>query len=289
MSDNYLLPPFIERMVKSADLLVFPAVGAQLVPFMNKPIEQKNLVQIIEQDPGLTATLLRNINAASVPVAKEICSIERAVNILGTRQSFAIAFTQIISTQLRSTATSVKTTLFLDFWRRSLLTALFAERLDARLQTGIENAYTLGLLYHLGMILMLESYGDYYIGQMRSVGTDLDKLIEKEREHYETDFEHVGHWVMSKWGFPASILDPLHPDTPSTESTRQVIIIAAEIANRCLSFEYGENALSAMPSESIDLLLDPTTSPNPAFDPAFHDWYQEIILGIRETLSSTKS
>lgn len=81
---------------------------------------------------GLTAVILKFVNAASVPVVSEITSIERAVSLLGVNKTFSIAFTHVISSQLRSVAASVKTTSFLELWNRSLLIAYLSEQLSEK-------------------------------------------------------------------------------------------------------------------------------------------------------------
>lgn len=288
MSDSQYIPPFVETMLKNSEALVFPAIGAQLVALFGQPVEQKQLANIILQDPGLSATILRNINAAGVPVAKEIDSVERAINILGTHQVFAIAFSHVVTTQLRSVARSVTTTVFLEFWRRSLLTALLAERLRDARQVDVPNAYTLGLLYHLGVVILIEAYGDRYLTMARVAGVGLDKQIKAENENFGTNFEVVGHRVMKGWRFPAAILEPLAPRAERGRADRDLVCDAAALANRCMLFDAEGLSLDDLDDQLLDVLLDSSTQPREWTDPAFRDWFVDLLSRIRQDLSPTQ-
>lgn len=177
MADSQYIPPLVDMVLRRSKALVFPAIGTQLVALFSRPVEQTQLANIILQDPGLSATMLCNINAAGVPVAKEIDSVERAINILGIHQVFAMAFSHVVTTELRSVARRVTITVFLEFWRRSLLTALLAERLRDARAVDVPNAYSLGLLYHMGVIILNEAYGDRYLSMARMAGISLERQI----------------------------------------------------------------------------------------------------------------
>lgn len=288
MSDSQYIPPFVEMMLRHSEVLVFPAIGAQLVALFGRPVEQKQLASIILQDPGLSATILRNINAAGVPVAKEIDSVERAINILGTYQVFAIAFSHVVTTQLRSVARSVTTTVFLEFWRRSLLTALLAERLRDSRAVDVPNAYSLGLLYHMGVVILMEAYGDRYLSMARMAGISLERQIEAENATFGTNFEVVGHRVMNDWQFPAAIVEPLTPGVKRVRADRELVCDAAMLANRCMLFDAERLSLEDLDDQLLDVLLDPATQPCEWADPAFREWFVDLLTRIRQDLAPTQ-
>lgn len=288
MSDSQAIPPFVDRMLKNAEALVFPAIGSQLLALFGHPVEQKRLAEIILQDPGLSAIILRNINAAGIPVAKEIDSVERAINILGAKQVFSIAFAHVVTTQLRSVARSVTTTVFLEFWRRSLLTALLAERLRSARKADVPNAYSLGLLYHLGMVILIEAYDTRYLSMARMAGVGLERQIERENQEFGTNFEIVGHRVMRDWGFPAAILDPLAPGLERGRPDRDLACDAASLANRCMLFDAERLSLEGLDDQLLDVLLDPATEPRKWADPTFRDWFVDLLSRIRQDLAPTQ-
>lgn len=288
MADSHYIPPFVERMLKHPEALVFPAIGAQLVALSGRPVEQKPLANLILQDPGLTAAILRNINAAGVPVAKEIDSVERAINILGTHQVFSIAFAHVVTTQLRSVARSVTTTVFLEFWRRSLLTALLAERLRDARGVDVPNAYSLGLLYHIGVVILIEAYGDRYLSMARMAGISLARQIEAENATFGTTFEIVGHRVMNDWQFPAAIVEPLTPGMTRGRADRDLVCDAAMLANRCMLLDAERLSLEDLDDQLLNVLLDPATQPREWADPAFREWFVDVLTRIRQDLAPTQ-
>lgn len=265
---------FVESALKRADIVVFPAVGAKLFGLMNKPLDPKELVSVIEQDVGLVAVVLRHVNAASSPVVREVLDVKQATMLLGVHRVFAVACTEVISTQIRSIAVSVKTTSFLEVWRRALLTAKISDHL--RQLKGGENVYINALLYHLGMVLLLETYSDKYLALIRATECDLHAQITLERQVFGISFEDAGHYVMKAWKFPRSIIEILTPNT--SNQTKDTIESAAVIANLFLRFDYGYITGAEIVQGHGLWVLEALSSPEMnGIDPAFDGWVKQIV------------
>lgn len=274
--DNVDLPPFVESLMKSADALVFPSIGAQLIALYNKPVETKQICDLILSDPGLSATVLKSVNAASTPVAKEITSVERAVNLLGASKSFALAFTHVVGTTTRSIAASVKATSFLEIWRRSLLMAVLSEEINKQEQCGVDNAYIIGLLANIGMVFFLESYSSYS-GLVRNSDANRESLLKKEVEKYGVNHVVVGHWVLNRWGFPKEILDALDPSEGNSPAVKQILVKAARLANLCMLHDNNAQGLGFSVS---DIQFLQKMAPPANIDADFQEWFG----GLKESV-----
>jgi HD-like signal output (HDOD) protein len=251
------LPPFVERTLKSSEFLTFPDIGLKLLEFRTVPTSetaQKSLSRIIKSDTGLSAALLRSVNSAGNRVAKNIVSVERAINLIGIYKAYSIAFTQVLSTQIRSTAAKGNSQAFEIIWVRSLLTAILAEALGKTCDQKLEGCYTCGLMFHVGMIFFMESYPDEY---SKLVDVHVEEQKRRELERYGATFDEVGYWVMKHWNFPEDLLVCLSPYAVDVGSdTRSVVVAAANYSNQLVVLGLGERPDEVVENRSTqDALL----------------------------------
>jgi HD-like signal output (HDOD) protein len=114
----------------------------------------QDLANIIEQDPGLTARLLRLVNSPALRRSEdEITNIARAVVLLGLREVRIMA----LSISLRDTLPLKKGGQdFHLFWRSSLHRAILARETASRLALATKDeAFVAGLLLEMGLPLLL--------------------------------------------------------------------------------------------------------------------------------------
>lgn len=142
-----------------------------------------------------------------------------------------------------------------------------------------KNAYTLVLLYHIGMIFFAESYGDDYFALVNKSRACLDTQLTLELKKYQTNFEKVGYWVMSRWKFPESILGPLDPESPRSDQSRTILLIASELANAVKRYSEQGGPID-VDNGLIDLLLEPNNAPGFWYESDFRDWYASLLDSI---------
>ena len=258
---------FLESMISKSEILVFPSIGHSIVRLLNKPIDQKELSSLIKQDVGLSTSLLRYVNSASMPVSQNISDIERAVNILGVDRAFSVAFTDVVSTQIRSTAASVRFTVFLEVWGRSILTALFCE-----FYAGDKtNAYIVGLVHYIGIIVLMESYSNSYLGYLRISEGDINALKTLELKHFDTSYESVSHWIVGRWGLPSAIVEELSPKCSS-----QRLSHAVGLANSLILYSYGKVKIENMSDHLHGFFSSDFVMKQSSMDDNFSSWFCEL-------------
>lgn len=107
---------------------------------------------VIESDAALAMRLLKLVNSAFFGAPGQISSIERAVNLIGTRELQTLALSMVIIdrfSELPGQDFSMH-----DFWARSLRCGMIARELDRCIGKGYrETAFLCGLVHDVGQLV----------------------------------------------------------------------------------------------------------------------------------------
>lgn len=57
------------------------------------------------------------------------------------------------------------------------------------------------------------------------------------------------------------------------------------LANRCMLFDTERLSLEDLDGQQLDVLLDPATQPREWADPAFREWFDDLLTRIRQDLT----
>ncbi len=212
-----------------------PAIAVQILnTVQKKDAAFTDLAEIISADPALTGKMLQIANSGFYSFKNEVTSIERALTVLGTNIVKNIALSFVISTELRGERQSSFD--FEDYWRRSITSAVAAELLTQQLDQKNEDMFVTALLHDIGMLtLFMHSRDDYSDLLHKSTLSD-QSLIALEREKYDYDHQQVGAALISKWGLPASIHNPIrHHHNPESapencRETTKVLYFADQLS-----------------------------------------------------------
>ena len=132
-------------------------VDLQFEQYMPDP-DLETIAKLISQDPGLSGALLKLVNSPHFGLSNKIGSIQRAVNLLGSRSIINLINAQSIKGEM-SDETIVTLNRFWDTAQDVAMTCLTLAK-----RTGIQaadEAYTLGLFHDCGVPLMLKRFPNY--------------------------------------------------------------------------------------------------------------------------------
>ena len=132
-------------------------VDLQMEQVMPNP-DLKNIARLISQDPGLSGALLKLVNSPFFGLANRITSIQRAVNLLGSRSVINLINAQSIKGEM-----SDDTIVTLNrFWDTAQDVAMSCLSLAKRVgYESVDEAYALGLFHNCGIPLMLKRFPHY--------------------------------------------------------------------------------------------------------------------------------
>jgi len=161
---------------------------------------------LIEQDPALTAKLIRIANSALFNPGVPVDSIRDAITRLGTKQIRDITV-GVCTTDAFDGIPNVLVSPE-DFWKHSLGCAIAAQLLAGRSRTvGSDSAFTAGLLHDIGQLVMLSTCPER---SRQALLLSLDMSDGRctylaERQVFGFDHTTVGAALASQWEFPDNL------------------------------------------------------------------------------------
>lgn len=199
-----------QLMAASEKLASFPSVVRELNQAINDPYRSlEEISQIIAEDPGLCARILKIANSSFYNFPYPINTITRAVTVIGTRQ-------------IRDLVTASQIMVLLDgkgerdgmdldaFWRHSIGCAVAARVLAVwRREANVESYYLTGLLHDVGHLL-LQAAIPKEVRAFRAFAREREALLHVlERDFFGWDHGQAGGEMLKRWNLPLSLCLPV--------------------------------------------------------------------------------
>ncbi len=222
----------LERVLETGSVPSLSPLAVRLVELAaDDHSSAQDLVRIIEQDPGLTARLLRLVNSPALRRSEDdITSISRAVVLLGLREVRIMA----LSISLRDTLPLKKGDQdFHLFWRASLHRAVLARETAGRLALeSAEEAFVAGLLLEMGLPLMLWVLTPEEAEGFPGFGVSLKTQLAWEKERLGLDHREVGRELLLQWGLPKLLADTMQVIHDPARETAPLLVEVTDFARR---------------------------------------------------------
>ncbi|MNJ30464.1 HDOD domain-containing protein [Pseudomonas alkylphenolica] len=175
-------------------------VDLQFEQYMPDP-DLEVIAKLIAQDPGLSGALLKLVNSPYYGLTNKIASIQRAVNLLGSRSIINLINAQSIKGEM-SDDTIVTLNRFWDTAQDVAMTCLtLAKRIGSQ---AVDEAYALGLFHDCGVPLMLKRFPEY-MGVLEdayaNAGAD-KRVVDTENQAFNTNHAVVGYYTAKSWRLP---------------------------------------------------------------------------------------
>lgn len=189
----------------------------------------QGIARKIEQDPNLTANMLRMANSAYFGFMREITSVEDMVVRLGYDMVKILAITSASSGLLNSPQEAYNLepkSLWYHSYACGLLASIIAKHAKVE---NVSLVYTAALLHDIGKVLLNRPLQREILN--RKIDKKFATLVELERFMLQTDHARVGMALLKKWGLPDDIVVPVgyHHSTGEEESqllNSQVVYLA---------------------------------------------------------------
>ncbi|QEF98336.1 HDOD domain protein [Stieleria maiorica] len=247
----------IEEVIDRPELLHSPPEVAQslLQLTKNDDFGLHEIVDCIRADPAMSSRVLHVVNSSRYGLSTSVTNLHQAVSLLGERSIRLIAMTFSIANAF---STGAARELYNDFWRQALTTAAAARRLAVHLDDVDHNdAYTTGLLSHLGTLVFAQVEGEKYLSLYRS--TSGQRLAQLERRKYGIDHVDIGARLLCQWQFPDVICDAVgsHRD-PEIEAPLAMAVHGGALVTDALWYA-GDESIAACRGwleDRFDLTID---------------------------------
>lgn len=209
-----------------AELASPPEIYSRITALLDDPASSlQDFADVLQEDPGLTARLLRIVNSAYYGFPSQVSTVSRAITLVGTRELRDLTLATSVLEMFDGIPNELVT--MRSFWEESLRCAVFAKVIAARHEQGatIESIFIAGLLHEVGHLLMYRKIPELareamLLQRQRSCAAHM-----AEREVMGFDYAAVGAALLRKWRLPDVLcdpvehhVDPVHDDHFSLES-----------------------------------------------------------------------
>lgn len=199
-----------ELITESVRFAALPETFRRALKMVQAPhYSAADIGNIINQDPALSAQLLKIINSPFYGFPSNINSISRAITILGCRELCNILCANVTIQAFDTFSNDT----YIDlerFWRHSLYSAVVAREFAIQLhEQDPEYFFLIGLLHEVGSLVL-----DQHAPQLAQQAIDnahrtQSSLSQAERSLIGTDHAEVGAYLLQQWQLPNKITEAI--------------------------------------------------------------------------------
>ena len=245
-------PPLNQLVGQRIELASLPDIFARIVDALGKPNASATyLAELIQNDLGLSARLLRLANSPAFAGPRRVESLPRAIVILGTDQLCRLAF----GISLVSLFPNIPAAL-LDmehFWRHSIACGILARLIAIQTkQPESETFFLYGMLHDVGRLIMLTHEAASCNAPLALETKRPHGLVDAERHFWRYDHAQVAGTILHAWKLPDHITIPvaLHhaPSQAPDQPAAAIVHLADALAHISL---HGRSGIQALPPLDI--------------------------------------
>ncbi len=198
-----LLRPFLEILEKNdLDLPPLSEVLRKVLAFTTDPkATMKQLKNLIEQDPVLTAKIFKMTNSAAFATHREIESLSQAITWLGLNSVAGLAFALAVQDGVfndRGYEREVR-----GLWAHAIATAFYAKTLGNMIGENEDTAFLCGLLHSIGKLFVVHTINLCRPSTIAPLSwSAMDVLMEQS-------YVEVGRQLGVAWSFPSAVKEAI--------------------------------------------------------------------------------
>lgn len=200
--------PALVRAVE--DLPALPAVVQRVIELTEDPRSTaKDINNVITQDQGLTAKVLRLANSAFYGFPRRISTVTDATILLGFQTIRSIVLAASVSEMMKKSLKGYALERG-ELWRHSQAAAVSARMLAKEIKfPRLEVAYTAALLHDIGKLILDVYLTEEYEAVLEKVEKEGVTFLQAEEEILGFNHATVGAKVAEKWNLPAELAEAI--------------------------------------------------------------------------------
>jgi len=242
--------------IKSTGRLLSPQGPAAAVIQLTRrnDVSHPQLIRAIQADPALVARLLKLANSCRATGERPILALQDAVCLLGLTavRGLALAHALLESHRCGDCAGFD----YPAFWAKNLARAVAMQFLaDIARFMPRDDAFTLGLLAHVGELALATALPDEYVRVLRATRECRKPQLVLEAEMLGIDHDSLTAALLNEWGFPVALTEPVRchelpaeaafSTSSRTERVHLALMLAERIAVICMAPEAERRGLMA--------------------------------------------
>jgi HD-like signal output (HDOD) protein len=228
-------PP--ELIAEVQHLFSLPDVALRLNELVGDPdTSNKQIVDVLQLDPGLAATVLRLANSAWYGLPSKVDTLTRAVTLIGhgALRDLVLAAAFIKRFQgIPGEFVNMKT-----YWDNSVACGVVARNLARRCRLHeSEQMFLAGLLHKIGRLVFFEARPDLYREVLaRAEGSSEAAVVASERNVFGFCYAELGGELLKAWHLPPLLRNVVANQLQSEKFTdypreRAILQVASNMAH----------------------------------------------------------
>lgn len=247
-----------ELALSASELFVLPKAVTRLKECMDDQAASiDDVAEIIAFDPGLTAQILKVSNSALYRFPKQIDTISKALQVIGTRSAYDLALAYGVTQAFSNIESQI---IDVDkFWEQSVSCGLLGKYFsEYRRQREPERLFVAGLLHNIGELVVMATVPE----QARRCLAYNSRVSPAQLQSALLGFTYaeLSAALIQEWGVPATIYQPirtLHEALTDTEDARIMQLSYALALNNVHPDIYPDMSnVDASLHERLDLAAD---------------------------------
>jgi HD-like signal output (HDOD) protein len=246
----------VEKLLRETPVVSsLPGAYTRLNDAVNDPrTSSRDVANVITEDTGLSARLLKIANSAFFGFPSKIDTISRAVTLVGTRQLRDLALATSIIKQFDGLSTGVVT--MESFWRHSVACGVAARILAThRREPNVERFFIAGLMHDIGRLLMFSTIPELTMEALGEAKRGRELLYRTERNLLGFDHADVGGALLQQWKLPVHTVSAVAcHHRPATDSglhaDTAIVHVADLIANAMRLGSSGERYVPTLDNDA---------------------------------------
>lgn len=247
----------LDKLLKQPNALPSaPKVVRKLMEtFQQEEVDLIKAAALIEDDPVLTAKLLKMANSAFFGLHRSVTTAREAINVMGLIKVRAL----VIGAALGDGFHCVGGMNLGQFWRYSLNSANLSRYIALPIRIDESTAFTAGLVHGIGELVMHAGMPEAMIDLDRSIPMLDLKRAKAQRALFGYSYADVGAALARDWKFPKKMIDAIeHQVAPFDNDVYEPIAGVIHIASwraRAEELSLGSEGLINTYPDPVGLVL----------------------------------
>lgn len=207
-------------IAKIGDLPAMPDVVTEVIRLTDDPnVAVSEVSALIEQDPALTAKLLKVSNSSYYGMRQVVGTLKLALVILGVKEVRNIVLGISVIETLQDSSTN-RLLVREGLWEHSTVVASYAKRLGTHLELSLQGEdFIAGLLHDIGKLILWKQMNDEYVDVYTTAKEEGSALYEMEYKIFGFDHADAAAAIAEVWGLPESLSNALACHHPRADRT----------------------------------------------------------------------
>jgi len=232
-----------------------PGTAVKLLALIDNPaMRVSQIEQILRQDSGLTANVLRLANSAYFGIPSKVGSIRQAVILLGLKRLIQMVIAACVSAIMDKPVPGYDLPPG-ELWRHSIAVSVAAEGLVKELNAdAAEEIFTAALLHDVGKLVL----GQFVQNEYQQIETAVSQGISfemAERIVLGANHADIGARILTNWSLPQEIVNAVQfhhaPEEAPQTDTMLDIVHVANFMSMMIGIGIGRDGLHHQPSAEV--------------------------------------